>query len=217
MHPFKFLLFLLLSTNAFSKALPLVNPFGPDYVDLSAIPNLTVDLRYATARNFTRQKVYAVLTHAYLQKIAYAKLLKASECLKEKKPKWKFIVFDALRPRSAQRRLYAVVKGTPEAQYVMDPDKGSFHNYGFAVDIGLVDESGHEIDMGTGFDNFTTVAQPKFETINHDAGKLSSMAIEHRHLLRDCMESGGFKQLPIEWWHFDAVPRAELAKYPIVE
>jgi D-alanyl-D-alanine dipeptidase len=217
MHTFKILVFLLLSTKVFGKTVADVSPFGPGYIDLSAIPNLTVDLRYATTRNFTHQKVYASLNHAYLQKIAYAKLVKAAACLKEKKPKWKFIVFDALRPRSAQRRLYAVVKGTPEANYVMDPDKGSFHNYGFAVDIGLVDESGKEIDMGTGFDNFTGLAQPKFETINHEAGKLSSIAIEHRHLLRDCMEAGGFRQLPIEWWHFDAIPRAELAKYPIVE
>ena len=212
MKVLKILLSFFVMSNAMAASL-----FGPDYIDLSTIPNVKVDLRYATTNNFTHQKVYGDLTHAYLHKIAYDKLVKAAKILAEQKPKWKFIVFDALRPRSVQKRLWAVVKGTPEAQYVMDPKKGSFHNYGLAVDIGLIDENGKEIDMGTGFDNFTRLAQPEYETQNVAAGKLTAVQVKHRRILRNCLEDAGFKQLPIEWWHFDAVKRTELEKYPIVE
>jgi D-alanyl-D-alanine dipeptidase len=161
--------------------------------------------------------VYTHLSHAFLHKIAYEKLVIAAKKLEQVKPKWKLIVFDALRPRSAQRKLYQVVQGTPEAKYVMDPEKGSFHNYGFAIDIGLLDEMGKEVDMGTGFDDFTVLAEPKKESENLKAGTLTTLQLAHRKILRDCMEGAGFTELPIEWWHFDAISRAELKNYPIVE
>lgn len=103
-------------------------------------------------------------------------------------------VFDGLRPREVQQRLWDRVKGTEKQSYVADPQKGSVHNYGFAVDLSLQDEQGKEVDMGTPFDSFEPLAQPKLEERFLREGKLSPTHVDHRRLLRDVMESAGFKQ-----------------------
>lgn len=38
------------------------------------------------------------------------------------------------------------MKGTAQQLYVADPRNGSIHNYGFAVDLSLEDQNGHELD-----------------------------------------------------------------------
>ena len=46
-----------------------------------------------------------------------------------------------------------------DERYVADPKKGSGHNRGIAVDLTIIDRTtGTELDMGTGFDNFTDTA-----------------------------------------------------------
>ena len=48
--------------------------------------------------------------------------------------------------------------------------------------------------------------------------KLSLKHIENRNLLRACMETVGFKQFTTEWWHFNALPFAEIrTQFKIVE
>jgi zinc D-Ala-D-Ala dipeptidase len=51
------------------------------------------------------------------------------------------------------------VKGTAQQPYVADPRNGSIHNYGLAVDLSLEDQNGRELDMGTGFDDFSPKGQ----------------------------------------------------------
>ena len=63
-------------------------------------------------------------------------------------------------------------------RYVADPSKGSGHNRGLAIDltiIHLVDSS--ELDMGTGFDNFT-------DTAHHTFKNLDSTVLQNRNLLK---------------------------------
>ena len=48
-------------------------------------------------------------------------------------------------------------------RYVADPSKGSGHNRGAAVDLTIVDlQTNQELNMGTGFDNFTDTAHHSF-------------------------------------------------------
>ncbi|MBK8574244.1 MAG: M15 family metallopeptidase [Elusimicrobia bacterium] len=189
-----------------------------DFEDVAQIPWVQVDLRYSTANNFMGENLYGTFHTAYLHRIASAKLRKATVLLQKRKPGWTLLVFDALRPRDVQQQLWNKVKGTESQIYVADPKKGSVHNYGFAVDVSLRDEKGTEIDMGTPFDSFEPLAQPKKEDMFLHQGKLTSAQIFHRHLLRDVMETAGFRQLPLEWWHFDALPKEEVkARYSIVE
>ncbi|XLM23276.1 D-alanyl-D-alanine dipeptidase, partial [Chromobacterium piscinae] len=68
--------------------------------------------------------------------------------------------FDALRPGRVQRVLWDIVKDTPQRVYVADPARGSIHSFGMAVDLTVEDGQGRELDLGTGFDDFTERAQP---------------------------------------------------------
>lgn len=189
-----------------------------DFQDVSQIPGVYVDLRYASTDNFMGEDLYQELRTAFLHKTAAKKLEKAALLLQKRKPGWKLLVFDGLRPREIQQRLWDKVKGTDKQAYVADPQKGSVHNYGFAVDLSLQDEQGKEVDMGTPFDSFEPLAQPKLEERFLREGKLAPAQVDHRRLLRDVMEKTGFKQFTLEWWHFDALPKeAVKARYPIVE
>lgn len=60
------------------------------------------------------------------------------------------------RPRVRQRAaaMYELVKGTPNQVYVADGTRGGRHNYGVAVDVTLLDETGAPVDMGTPVDFF---------------------------------------------------------------
>lgn len=188
-----------------------------DFQSVSEIPGVETELRYATTNNFTGQVLYQNLHQAYLHKKAFEKFAKANEILKKEHPNLHFVVFDALRPRSVQRELFAKVKGTEKEIYVANPDRGSVHNYGFALDLSLK-EKDKEIDMGTPYDDFSKKAQPKLEKEFLKKGELTEKQIENRRILKSVMERAGFKQIPVEWWHFDALPVTEVKKnYKIVE
>lgn len=190
----------------------------PEFKNLKSLPKVVVDLRYATTNNFMKKNVYGDFKETFLHEKAFAMLKSASEELDRRRPGYRLIVFDALRPRSVQRVLFSFVAGTPEEKYVANPDKGGMHNYGFAVDLSIVDDKGRELDMGTPFDDFTELSQPQLEEKFLKEGKLTAAQIANRKLLREVMEKQGFKVLPHEWWHFDALPGDQVRKhYRIVE
>jgi D-alanyl-D-alanine dipeptidase len=97
-----------------------------------------------------------------------------------------------------QRIFWARVVGTPQQPYVADPEKGSVHNFGFALDVTLRNDTGAEVDMGTGFDDFTPLAEPQREAELAKAGKLTETQLENRRLLRRVMTGAGFTQRPNE-------------------
>ena len=153
-----------------------------------------------------------------LHKDAYNKFVIAQQYLKENHPDLKFIVFDALRPRSVSQKMWDYLEGSPFQKYVADPEKGSLHNFGMAIDLSLVDNNNKELDMGTTFDDFSELSQPILENKFLSEGKLSASQIENRMILRSAMKSGGFEQLPYEWWHFNALPSDVVRNnYRIVE
>lgn len=183
---------------------------NPEFEDVSALANVAVSLRYGTKQNLLSRDVYGGFQRAILHKIAAAKFRRASALLAERHPGLKLLVFDALRPQSAQLEFWELVKGTPQQPYFADPARGSIHSYGFAIDLGLADPNGAELDMGTGFDDLTDLAQPQLEAAFLAQGKLSKTQVENRLILREVMEDAGFIQLPHEWWHFDALPGAQV-------
>ncbi len=189
-----------------------------DFVEIGQFDGLTTDIRYATTNNFVGKNLYKNFNKPFLHKIAAEKLKKAAENLQKEKPGWKLLVFDALRPRAIQRKLWENVVGTEKQKYVANPDKGSIHNYGFAVDLSLKNEKGEEVDMGTAYDSFEDLAQPSLEEKFLKNGKLTQVQVDNRKILRKVMTEAGFIQLPLEWWHYDALPGKELKKlYKIVE
>jgi zinc D-Ala-D-Ala dipeptidase len=191
---------------------------SPDFVDVSAFPHVHTDLRYASDNNFLKKNVYGNFHECYLQRVAAAKFRKAVALLAREHRGWRFVVFDCLRPRSIQKKFYAFVEGTPQQPYVANPRFGSIHNYGFAIDLSLEDEHGNALDMGTGFDAFTPLAEPRREAQYLAGGQLTEQQVANRRILRSIMQRAGFTQLPNEWWHYDALPKREVrAHYRIVE
>jgi D-alanyl-D-alanine dipeptidase len=195
-----------------------ISRLNKDLIDLAQIPNVRVDLRYNGTNNFMSTDLYRGFNKAYLHEIAFYKLQRCCLEIQKAKPEYKVLVLDALRPRSVQTLMYAHVQETPWKNYVADPRLGSLHNFGMAIDLTLLDSSGHELDMGTGFDDFSVRAQPQLELELVKAGELTELQIQNRLLLRGWMESAGFQQLPHEWWHYNALPAADVrGHFEIVE
>jgi zinc D-Ala-D-Ala dipeptidase len=179
---------------------------------------IAIDLKYSSSDNFLRQDVYGDFCSCYLAKEAAMKLTNAEKCLKKNHPKLSIMVLDCARPRSVQRKMWEQVKGKPEQKYVAYPNAGSNHNYGCAVDATIADSNGIQLDMGTPFDFFGDLAQPRYEEKFLKEGTLSQNQIDNRRLLREIMTKSGFLSIGTEWWHFDAFPRNEIkARFPIIE
>ncbi|MDH4227841.1 MAG: M15 family metallopeptidase [Deltaproteobacteria bacterium] len=189
-----------------------------DFIEIQPGGQIAIDLRYASTNNFTKTNLYGEFNKAYLHKDAALKLLKASENLGASHPGHKLLILDALRPRSVQRALYAHVKGSAMQPYVADPDKGSVHNYGLAVDLTVIGPDSREIDMGTGFDDFSPLSEPQKEDGFLKNGRLSAAQIANRKILRNAMTKAGFIQQPLEWWHYDAMLKKDIkSSYEIFE
>jgi D-alanyl-D-alanine dipeptidase len=203
--------------TALAKTLHLLTQH-PDFVNLRQLPAVQIALKYATNDNFMGKNVYAEFTEPFLHRLAAEKLRKAAELLSSERPGHSFLVFDALRPRSVQRLLWAHVEGTPQEAYVANPERGSMHCYGCAIDLTVVDNHGHELDMGTAFDTFHPLSQPKLEEEHLRVGALTRTQAENRWILRRAMTGAGFLQLAHEWWHFDAFAGDEVrSRFQIIE
>lgn len=190
----------------------------PDYVWLHDMPGILVELKYASTDNFMFKDVYGDFNEAFLHRVAADKLQRAVTLLQKERPGWKFLILDALRPRSIQRVLWAHVVGTDQEGYVADPDKGSVHNYGLAVDLTCVDAAGEVVSMGSGFDYFHRISQPRYEEEFLKSGELSREHWQNRLVLRNTMSGAGFRPIPNEWWHFDALSREEIrAGFRLIE
>lgn len=189
----------------------------PDFRDVTDFPGVKVDLRYGTTNNLLARDVYGGYQRVILHKIAAEKFFQATKLLQARRPDLHFLVFDALRPQTAQIEFWNLVKGTPQQPYFADPAKGSIHSFGLAIDLSFCDGQG-EIGMGTEFDDLSALAEPRQEETFFQNGKLSRQHLENRRLLRAIMTEAGFLSIPHEWWHFDALPPSEVrANYRIVE
>ena len=155
------------------------------------VPGLLYDLRYATSENFTGKRLYRTGKYAYLRSAPAAALQKAEEALALKGLGLK--IFDAYRPYHVTVKMWDLIH---DERYVANPANGSGHNRGLAVDLTLVDlATGKELDMGTGFDNFT-------DSAHHDFAALPATVLQNRKLLKEIMEQQGFRALSTEWWHY---------------
>lgn len=175
-----------------TEAVVWVEPKDEDLVKIrDYIPDALVDLRYATAENFTGQVIYD-FTEPYLRYGTVKKLMAVQEDLRELELNMK--IWDGFRPFSAQIKMWEVF---PDDTYVADPTIGaSNHNRGCAIDLTLVDKDGNELEMPSEFDNFTTQA-------NRDYSDCTEIQAQHAQLLEILMEKHGFKGYYGEWWHFN--------------
>lgn len=164
-----------------------------ELVDIqSFIPQIQVDLKYATTDNFTGQIVYNFQSCLLLKEAAVqlrnvqAELEKIGLELK---------IWDGYRPVAAQWKFWELV---PDERYVSDPRKGGRHTRGTSVDLTLTTKDGQELLMPSDFDDFSEKAHRNYMCAPEEA-------IKNRELLQEIMEKHGFVGLFTEWWHFDLI------------
>ena len=179
----------------------------PEFRHLSTIAGIAVDLRYATPDNFVGRDLYSPYDCAWLHRDAAAALERVVAWLKERRPDCTPLVLDALRPQRVQQQLWDALAGTDLQMYLADPQRGSIHSFGMALDVTLLDEAGRELDMGTGFDDMTLLSHPALEARFLASGELTAAQAANRQLLRDAMFQAGFVGINTEWWHFDCGDR----------
>lgn len=148
-----------------------------------------LDIKYATSNNFTGQPVYTKPL-CYLHAQAEP-LLRAAIDLAHRQ-EYKLRLFDAFRPSEAQ---WALWNHTPDPDFLADPRRGSPHSRGAAIDLTLVDQNGHDLDMGTGFDAFTPLS-------HHGNPGISTDAERNRLILMGLMTTAGWDFFRNEWWHY---------------
>lgn len=149
-------------------------------------------MAYATEKNFTKQKIYPC-AECYLRNEVAKALIKANEIAK--KQNLKIVIYDCYRPLSIQKRMYDIVKNT---NYVAHPSKGSKHNKGCAVDVGLADFENNLLNMGTEFDDFS-------ENSHYSNTAFNSEERRNRKILRKLMIEAKFLPYDKEWWHFNFI------------
>ena len=176
-----------------------VEPADEDFVRVADyIPTITQDLRYATENNFTGQKIYD-FTQVYLRWGTVKKLMDVSRELEAQGLYLK--IWDGFRPVSAQFRLWEVY---PDPTFVSNPETGySSHSRGNTVDLTLVDSTGQELEMPTGFDDFSALA-------DRDYSDCPETAAANARALETLMEQHGFTGYFGEWWHF-----SDTQTYPV--
>jgi serine beta-lactamase-like protein LACTB len=176
----------------------------PDLVDLTALDKtIKLDIRYATTNNFLGTPFYTS-AKAFMQRPAAEALLKAHRDLVEQG--YGLLIHDAYRPWHVTKMFW---DATPDKlrHFVADPQQGSRHNRGCAVDLTLYDlKTDKAIDMTGGYDEMTDRSYADY---------LGGTSLQrwHRDLLRRAMEKQGFKVYDAEWWHFDF---HEWRLYPIL-
>jgi len=169
--------------------------------DLAVVaPGIRLDVRYATANNFTGAPLpgygrpVVLLRREAAEALARVQARLASQGLGLK-------VWDGYRPVRATEAMVAWCERVGRTDLL---DNGyiarrSRHNQGVAVDLTIVGlGTGLEFDMGTAFDDFSERS--------HTANARAEVA-ERRRLLVDAMAAEGFVNYVSEWWHFSyAVP-----------
>jgi serine beta-lactamase-like protein LACTB len=166
----------------------------PDLVELRTLDStIKYDIRYATTNNFMSAVFYRS-AHAYMQRPAAESLVRVSKKLKAFG--YGLLIHDSYRPWYVTKMFW---DATPDDKkiFVANPENGSRHNRGCAVDLTLYDlDTGAVVEMVGGYDEMTDRSFPDY------VGGTSQQRW-HRELLRRSMEAEGYTVYEAEWWHYD--------------
>ena len=190
----------------------------------TVVPGIAQDIRYFGADNFVGARVDGYeAPRCWLKREAADALAKVEATLREQHQRLR--IFDCYRPSRAVAHFMRWVNDpadvkTKSAHYpgfdkpqLLDgyiaPMSG--HSRGATVDLTLLqcDPSGASckpLDMGTEFDFFGTRANTDSPDV--DAGQRAN-----RVRLRDAMQAAGFRNYPMEWWHYTFQPEPTPGTY----
>ena len=193
-------------------------PAEAGLVDIATlVPDIALDMRYAGSDNFVGTRVDAYhAARCYLLKPAAQALQRVETELRKQHLRLK--LFDCYRPARAVRHFVEwagdLADQRTKPRYYPNLDKRellgdyiapvSGHSRGATLDLTLLrcDARGRqcaELDMGTDFDFFDARAHT-------DAPDISAEQRANRQRLRAAMEGGGFRNYPLEWWHYTLTP-----------
>jgi D-alanyl-D-alanine dipeptidase len=189
-------------------------PAPPDLVALADLaPGVSLDMRYAGADNFVGAPVEGYEAPVCLLARPAALALAAVQHDLESEGLG-LRVFDCYRPARAVAHFARWARDLGDertkAAYYPHIDKSRLFELGYiaersghsraaTVDLTLVERAGdgtlREVDMGGPFDLFDPVS-------NTDSPEVGAAQHANRVRLRDAMTRRGFKNLPVEWWHY---------------
>lgn len=179
------------------------------------------ELKYATASNFMNRVLYDTLKQVCVQIDVARKLAACQQFLTQKDVNLHLLVYDGVRPLSVQWEMWKALDSIPifeRGKFVSNPQNGSVHNYGCAVDLTICNSKKVALDMGAGYDDIRKIAYPSLEQTFLASGELTAKHISNRKLLRLVMAQQNFRNIPSEWWHFNAFPRpVAKAKFQLVK
>jgi D-alanyl-D-alanine dipeptidase len=156
---------------------------------------IVVELRYATANNFTGAPLPGYeANRAYLRREAAGALARVQRALRPQGLGLK--VWDSYRPVRATLAMVDWTERVHRTDLLKDGyiASRSRHNLGLAIDLTLIDlATQRELEMGTPFDTFSAAA--------HTANA-AGLAGANRQKLKAAMETEGFLNYDQEWWHY---------------
>jgi D-alanyl-D-alanine dipeptidase len=200
-------------------------PEAAGMVDIrTLVPDIDLDMRYASDDNFvgTRVEGYEA-ARCFLQVPAARALARVEAALRREHQRLR--IYDCYRPARAVRHFVAwagdLTDQRTKPRYYPNLGKGkllgdyisptSGHSRGATLDLTLMqcDANGTgcvPLDMGTAFDFFDPAA-------NTDSPQATAEQRANRLRLRRAMEHAGFRNYPMEWWHFTLDPEPEPKRF----
>lgn len=185
------------------------------FVD-SKFVEITSDEKFDVQMKYPLLKMKNAVNNCFVREEVYHMLCDAAKML----PKgYRFRIWDAWRPFLLQQELYTEYASdiirefrlqnySKEQQkavirkFVSDPiedrEVPPVHTTGGAIDLTIIDSEGNELDMGSGFDEFTDRTYTAYYENCKDV-----IVRRNRRLLYGVMTKVGFTNLPSEWWHYD--------------
>ena len=183
----------LVVVNSYNQYLASIkiNPNNELVEIKKAIPNIKLDIRYATKNNFMQRVMYKQ-ARAFARKPVVESLKKIQAELNKKGLGLK--VFDGYRPYKITVEFY---KKASDKNFVANPANGSKHHRGCAVDVTIINlKTGKEVEMATPYDSFSKAAAASYEPV-------SDLVRKNREYLIAVMKKNKLKVLDNEWWHYD--------------
>jgi D-alanyl-D-alanine dipeptidase len=200
-------------------------PEAAGMVDIrTLVPDIDLEMRYASDNNFVGTRVDGYeAARCFLQVPAARALARVESALRREHRRLR--IYDCYRPARAVRHFVAwagdLADQRTKPRYYPNLDKRellgdyisptSGHSRGATLDLTLMQCDSHDtacvpLDMGTSFDFFGALA-------NTDSPRATTEQRANRLLLRSAMERGGFRNYPMEWWHFTLNPEPEPKRF----
>ena len=173
----------------------------------TVVPDAVIDLRYATANNFTGVPLYPPDARCLVHDSMAPGLAAAAQALRGQGVV--LVFWDCYRPHDVQVRMFEKV---PNPAWVARPGPyARSHEAGRSVDVTTASAQSAQShcpperqlagmclsDMGTDFDDFSSRA------LAFATDGVSPQQQANRAQLRAAMNAGGLTGYSGEWWHFD--------------